>query len=120
MELLFQFTIIVLLYAWPLLLSVVFSLAVRNANKTRLFVPKSIGFGYLLFLIGMVAGFFLDVWKESVFVRCSSGRIASPCSQEFLEFMDFLDDYGFWGITIILMISHYLLVSRLLVVRKAV
>lgn len=120
MNLLFQLVFLAFWYAWPLLLSIAFSLAIKSANKSRLFVVKSIGFGYLLFLIGMVAGFFLEVWKEDVFIRCSSGSTASSCSQGFLEFMDLLDDYGFWGITIILMISHCLLVSKVLVARKTV
>lgn len=115
MDLLLQLVVFAILYAWPLLLSMVLSLAVENANKGRLFVVKSIDFGYLLFLIGMVVGFFLEVWKEDVFIRCSSGSTASQCSQGFLEFMDFLDDYGFWGITIILMTFHYLLVSKVLI-----
>ncbi|WP_203143276.1 hypothetical protein [Marinobacter mangrovi] len=118
MDLLVQLVILALLYAWPVLLSMGFSLAIDRANKSRLFVVKSIGFGYLIFLIGMVAAFILEVWKEGFFIRCSSGNATGSCSQGFLEFMDFLDDYGFWVVTIILMISHYFVVSKVLVTRK--
>ena len=120
MEIIFHLTLTILLYAWPVAVTGAFYFYKRSYQKTSFFITKSVSIGYLLFLLGLLLLFLMEIWKESVFFKCSYARYSKACNNTNLKIMDFFDDYGFLLITLTLIILHCVIIHKTLQGNRAV